>query len=229
MIQTGKKLFTKLVTAVVGIMMLTGLMTVSCSSNPTGMLGIAQASPVKDLNISSQQKAEIEAIFRQANDQIKELKANAHISRSPFAGKQRKQQIQDLVEQIQTIRTDALSNVRNQLNPTQQAAFDQFTAKMKDAGENRIEMLKSLELTQQQKREIAKVTEQSKVQTWDVLGDSTFSNEQKATQIKKIKQDSTKTIRAQLTTEQQAKFDAWRQQQHRILLPAPVKSSLPGI
>lgn len=215
MIQTGKKLFAKLVTALVGITMLTGLMAMGCGENLAGMLVIAQASPVDGLKISGQQKRDIEAIFRQANDQIKQLKANTPISRNVFAGKQKKQQIQELVKQIQTIRTDAMGDIRKQLNSTQQASFDQLTAKMKAAGKNQTELLTNLELAQQQKREIAKATEKSKVQAWDVLGDSTLSNEQKVTQMKKIKQETSNTISKQLTAEQQAKFDAWRQQQKK--------------
>lgn len=212
MIQTGKKLFTKLVPALVGIVMLTGFMVVGFDNNLTGIVVIAQASPVAGLNVSDQQKIEIQAIFRQANDQIKQLKANTHINRSPFARSQAKQQVEELFKQIQTIRTDAMGKVRNQLNPSQQASFDQLTAKIKEAGKSRTELLKSLELTQQQKMKIAKAAEQSKEKTWDVLGDSTLSKEQKITQIKKMKQDATSTIREQLTAEQQTKFDAWRQQ-----------------
>ncbi|SMC33700.1 Spy/CpxP family protein refolding chaperone [Sporomusa malonica] len=213
MIQTGKKLFTKLVPALVGIIMLTGFMVVGFDNNLAGMVVIAQASPVEGLNVSEQQKTEIQAIFRQANDQMKQLKANTHINRSPFARNQAKQQVEELFKQLQTIRTDAMGKVRNQLNPSQQASFDQLTAKIKEAGKNRTELLKSLELTQQQKMKIARAAEQSKEKTWDVLGDSTLSKEQKITQIKKMKQDVTNTIREQLTAEQQTKFDAWRQQQ----------------
>lgn len=215
MIQTRKKLSTKLVTALTGIMLLTGFMFVGFGNNSSKILAIAQANSVEDLNITDQQKTKIETIFRLANDQIKQLKENAYISRSPFAAQQRKQQLQELFKEIQTIRTAALGRVRNQLTPTQQASFDQFTARIKESGESRTELLKKLELTQQQQRTFAKAVEQSKVQTWDVLGDSTLSNEQKVIQIKKMKQDSQNTIREQLSTEQQVKFDIWRQQQQK--------------
>lgn len=213
MIQKGKNLFTKLTVALCSMAMLIGGMAAGAVSH--GIAAVAQASAVDDLNMNDQQKAKIEAIFRQANEQIKELKANAHISRSPFAAKQRQQQIQELAKEIKTTRTEALQNVRNQLNPTQQAAFDQYTAKMKEPGEKRMKLLKSLDLSQQQRRTIAQATEQSTVHVWDVLGDSTLSNEQKSTKVKKIKQDSVQAIREQLTAEQQAKFDAWRQQQQK--------------
>lgn len=213
MIQKGKKLFTKLTVTLCGMAMLIGGMAVGTVNQ--GMVAVAQASAIDNLNISDQQKAKIEAIFRQANEKIKELKENAHISRSPFAAKQRKQQIQELAKEIQTTRTETLQNVRNQLNSAQQAAFDQYMAKMKEAGENRLELLKGLDLSQQQRRTIAQATEQSTVHVWDVLGDSSLANEQKIMQIKKIKQDSVQAIREQLTAEQQTRFDAWRQQQQK--------------
>lgn len=213
MIQTVKKVFTKLVPALVGIFMLTGFMVVGFENNLAGMVVIAQASPVDGLNLSEQQKTEIQAIFRQTNNQTKQLKANTHIAHTPFTRSQAQQQIKELFKQIETKRTDALVEVRNQLNSIQQATFDQLTAKIKEAGENQTEMLKNLELTQQQKMKIARAVEQSREQIWGVLGDSTLSKEQKITQIKNMKQNATNTIREQLTTGQQKEFDAWRQQQ----------------
>lgn len=213
--QTRKKRFTRLVTALIGIIMLAGFMIVSSDNNSSRILVIAQASPLTDLKMGDQQKIVIEAIFRRANDQIKQLKADTHISHNPFAGAQRKQQIQELFKQIQTIRTNAMRNIRDQLNPIQQASFDQVTVKIKESRDSRTELLKNLELTQQQQMIIGKAVEQSKVQTWDVLGDSTLSKEQKFTQIKNIKQDSQNIIREQLSTEQQEKFDAGQQQQQK--------------
>lgn len=213
MIQTGKKLFTKLVTAVIGLIMLTGIMVVSFDNNWTGLLVISQASPVYDLNLNEQQKTNIQGIFRQTSDQIKQLKANTHINRSPFARNQAQKQVRELFKEIETIRSNALEEVRSQLEPIQQATFDQLTSKIKEANKNQIDLLQSLELTQQQKMAIAKVTEQSKEKMWDVLGDGTLSKDQKITQVIKMKQDATNNIREQLTTEQQTKFDAWRKQQ----------------
>ncbi|MBP2636413.1 MAG: hypothetical protein H6Q72_2320 [Firmicutes bacterium] len=213
MLKTGKKLMVKVATVFAGIIMLVGIMAAGGDNRLPGTLKIVQASPVEDLNITSQQKTEIEAIFRQASGEIKELKKNTRgqIKQNPFGGKQRNQQIRELREQIQTIRTNALENVRKELTPSQQTTFGQFIANRKGAGENRKELLKNLELTRQQKQEIAKINEKSKVQIWDVFGDSAISIEQKVTQIKKIKQASAKTVREQLTANQQTQFDAWQQ------------------
>ena len=125
--------------------------------------------------------------------------------------------IKSMREQIQSIRAGALNQVRGQLNPSQQATFEQLVSKAKENQKQRADMLNGLNLEQQQKLQIAKLTENAQEKAWDVWANKALSSEQQEAQLKEIIKNTDIAIRGSLNAEQQAKFDAWPQQNQNTM------------
>ena len=78
-------------------------------------------------------------------------------------------------------------------------------------------MLNGLNLEQQQKLQIAKLTENAQEKAWDVWANKALSSEQQEAQLKEIIKNTDIAIRGSLNAEQQAKFDAWQQQNQNTM------------
>ena len=171
------------------------------------------------LNLSEQQKNTIADIFGKANEEIRQVIAKASGGNQGLLFKKLKaqQQAKSMREQIQSIRAGALNQVHGQLNPSQQATFDQLVSKAKDNQKQRADMLNGLNLEQQQKLQIAKITENAQEKAWDVWANKALSNEQQEAQLKEIIKNADVAIRGSLNAEQQANFDAWQQQNQNVV------------
>ena len=171
------------------------------------------------LNLSEQQKNTIADIFGKANEEIKQVMAKASDGNHGLLFKRLKAQKQakSMREQIQSIRAGALNQVRGQLNPSQQVTFEQLVSKAKENQKQRADMLNGLNLEQQQKLQIAKLTENAQEKAWDVWANKALSSEQQEAQLKEIIKNTDIAIRGSLNAEQQAKFDAWPQQNQNTM------------
>ena len=171
------------------------------------------------LNLSEQQKNTIADIFGKANEEIRQVIAKASGGNHGLLFKRLKaqQQAKSMREQIQSIRAGALNQVRGQLNPSQQVTFEQLVSKAKENQKQRADMLNGLNLEQQQKLQIAKLTENAQEKAWDVWANKALSSEQQEAQLKEIIKNTDIAIRGSLNAEQQAKFDAWPQQNQNTM------------
>ena len=171
------------------------------------------------LNLSEQQKNTIADIFGKANEEIRQVIAKASGGNHGLLFRRLKaqQQAKSMREQIQSIRAGALNQVRGQLNPSQQATFDQLVSKAKENQKQRADMLNGLNLEQQQKSQVAKITENAQEKAWDVWANKALSSEQQEAQLKEIIKNTDIAIRGSLNAEQQAKFDAWPQQNQNTM------------
>ncbi|WP_165866071.1 hypothetical protein [Lucifera butyrica] len=162
------------------------------------------ASPIEELNLTDQQVASIKIIIRQANEKVMQEGSELQSARP--------RQIRGIMDEIQTIRNKALSEIRGQLDPNQQAVFDQWSAQRQSENERKKEMLKSLDLTRQQKIQIAKISESSEEAAWRIVGDNSITKSELRQQLTQLRANTMRTIRQQLTPEQQVNFDTWQQQ-----------------
>lgn len=171
------------------------------------------------LNLSEQQKNTIADIFGKANEEIRQVVAKASGGNHGLLFKKLKahQQVKSMREQIQSIREGALNQVHGQLNPSQQAMFEQFVRKAKENQKQRVDMLNGLNLEQQQKMQIAKIAENAQEKAWDIWANKALSSEQQEVQLKEIIKNTDVAIRGSLNVEQQAKFDAWQQQNQNVV------------
>ena len=179
----------------------------------------AAANLFERLNLSEQQKNTIADIFGKANEEIRQVIAKASGGNHGLLFKRLKaqQQAKSMREQIQSIRAGALNQVRGQLNPSQQVTFEQLVSKAKENQKQRADMLNGLNLEQQQKLQIAKLTENAQEKAWDVWANKALSSEQQEAQLKEIIKNTDIAIRGSLNAEQQAKFDAWLQQNQNTM------------
>ena len=216
--------FTRILAVAVSILMLggvvlTGFVPLNAVFAEAPVSSEATANLFERLNLSEQQKTITADIFGKANEEIKQVMAKASDGNHGLLFKRLKAQKQakSMREQIQSIRAGALNQVRGQLNPSQQATFDQLVSKAKDNQKQRADMLKGLNLEQQQKLQIAKLTENAQEKAWDVWANKALSSEQQEAQLKEIIKNTDVAIRGSLNAEQQAKFDAWQQQNQNVV------------
>lgn len=163
------------------------------------------AGPIEALNLSDQQVQAARNTLRTANVKIARIESEMQGSSNPW-------KLKDDFKEIRTIRAEALQEIRGSLTPSQQASFDQWTTKLQQKRESRKEMMQSLNLTRQQKIQIAKITEESKSAVWKLLAERTSSPAEIKNQVRQLHQAAAQKIRQQLTADQAAKFDAWKQQ-----------------
>ena len=163
------------------------------------------------LALQPQQQAEMQAVIRKANEQIKQKKENTHISKIPLplTKLHAKNKAEKLQQDIATIRKEALGEMRTKLAPTQQTAFDSICEKKTKDAAAQAQFLKSLNLGRKQQIELAKLGEENKAQTWEVLGDNTLSEEAAVTKMQELKLSSLDNIKKQLNDEQRNSFEAW--------------------
>ena len=219
----GRK-FTRFFTVAVSMVMLVGVILIGFAK---GNVVFAEspanttvpASSFGMLNLSEQQKNTIADIFGKANEEVRQAIAKASGGNHGLLFRRLKaqQQAKSMREQIQSIRAGALNQVRGQLNPSQQATFEQLVSKAKENQKQRADMLNGLNLEQQQKLQIAKLTENAQEKAWDVWANKALSSEQQEAQLKEIIKNTDVAIRGSLNAEQQAKFDAWQQQNQNTM------------
>ena len=216
--------FTRILAVAVSILMLggvvlTGFVPLNAVFAEAPVSSEATANLFERLNLSEQQKTITADIFGKANEEIKQVMAKASDGNHGLLFKRLKAQKQakSMREQIQSIRAGALNQVRGQLNPSQQVTFEQLVSKAKENQKQRADMLNGLNLEQQQKLQIAKLTENAQEKAWDVWANKALSSEQQEAQLKEIIKNTDIAIRGSLNAEQQAKFDAWPQQNQNTM------------
>jgi Spy/CpxP family protein refolding chaperone len=160
------------------------------------------AAPIDQATITPDQKAAIQAVIRQANEQVREVKAGHASSPREFKNEYRK---------IHSIRTNALKKIQENLTPEQQTYIQQLLSGAQSKKEERKEFLESLDLTRQQKVQVAKILGQAQDAAWNVTGNSALDFPEIGKQTRQIFREAMHDIRDQLTTDQQAKLDAWQQ------------------
>jgi Spy/CpxP family protein refolding chaperone len=168
----------------------------------------AFANPGSQLNVTDDQKAAIQAIIRQANDQVRQVKAendNAHNRR------RLKKEFAD----IRAIRTSAMKEIKEKLTPEQQASMEQLLSGAQHKKEDRQEFLQSLDLTRQQKIQIAKILAHAQDAAWETAGNSSLDFTQIRSKIHQVYVDAMQNIRRQLTTDQRTKLDTWQKNSTR--------------
>ena len=216
--------FTRILAVAVSILrfggvVLTGFVPLNAVFAEAPVSSEATANFFERLNLSEQQKTITADIFGKANEEIKQVMAKASDGNHGLLFKRLKAQKQakSMREQIQSIRAGALNQVRGQLNPSQQVTFEQLVSKAKENQKQRADMLNGLNLEQQQKLQIAKLTENAQEKAWDVWANKALSSEQQEAQLKEIIKNTDIAIRGSLNAEQQAKFDAWPQQNQNTM------------
>jgi len=195
----GEQIMNNIQTRLFRVFLLAGVVFFACLP--------AFASPMEELNLTDQQVVSIKTIIRQANNNAMQAASNLQSARAL--------QIKDIMGEIKTIRNDALRNIRGQLDPNQQAVFDQWSVKRQQKNENKKEMLKSLNLTKRQKIQIVKISESSKEAAWRIVGDTSMTHSEIRKQLAQLRANTAQTIRQQLSPEQQVKFNAWQEQHTR--------------
>ena len=215
---------TRAFTGAASVLMLVGVILISLSQWNIAFAEMSANTAILEnsfgmLNLSEQQKNTIADIFGKANEEIKQVMAKASDGNHGLLFKRLKAQKQakSMREQIQSIRAGALNQVRGQLNPSQQVTFEQLVSKAKENQKQRADMLNGLNLEQQQKLQIAKLTENAQEKAWDVWANKALSSEQQEAQLKEIIKNTDIAIRGSLNAEQQAKFDAWPQQNQNTM------------
>lgn len=161
------------------------------------------ASPVEELQLTDQQVVSIKTIIRQANEKVMQAAEDSMNSR-PLKFRRG-------MNEIQTIRNDTLREIRGLLNPNQQIVFDQWSAQWQRESEDKKEMMKSLNLTKQQRIKIAKISESSEEAAWRIAGNCLGLSEMNQ-QLVQVRANTMQMIRQQLKPEQQINFDSWLQE-----------------
>ena len=215
---------TRAFTGAASVLMLVGVILISLSQWNIAFAEMSANTAMLEnsfgmLNLSEQQKNTIADIFGKANEEIRQVVAKASGGNHGLLFKKLKahQQVKSMREQIQSIREGALNQVHGQLNPSQQAMFEQFVSKAKENQKQRVDMLNGLNLEQQQKMQIAKIAENAQEKAWDIWANKALSSEQQEAQLKEIIKNTDVAIRGSLNVEQQAKFDAWQQQNQNVV------------
>jgi periplasmic protein CpxP/Spy len=88
--------------------------------------------------------------------------------------------------------------------------------RMMQTPEQRLQMMtKQLTLTSDEQAKIKPILEDEQKKTSDLRSDSTLSREDRFQKMQQIRQDSSKQIRALLTTDQQKKYDQMEEEQQK--------------
>jgi len=164
----------------------------------------AFANPADQLTMTAEQKSAVQAVIRQANEQVRQVESENQSANNPR--KFRKEG-----NDIRAIRKKALKEIQEKLTPDQQTSIDQLLTWMQSGKEDRKEPLQSLDLTRQQKIQTARILERAQETAWETAGNSSMDFTEISRQIHQLRKDAMQSIRQQLTAKQQIKFDAWQQ------------------
>lgn len=168
----------------------------------------AFASPVQQLDVTPDQKAAVQAIIRQANDQVRRVESANQYATSP-------RKLQKEFREIRAIRAEALQEIRTRLTADQQTIIEQLLSGTRQNKEDKKQFLQSLDLTRQQKIQIAKILGRAEDHAWQIAGDGSLDFAEIGRQIRQIQKNALQNIHQQLTYDQQVKFDAWQQRNAR--------------
>jgi hypothetical protein len=164
----------------------------------------AFANPIGQLNLTDDQKAAIQGIIRQANDQVRQVKSENNNARN-------RRKLKKEFEDIRSIRANAMKEIKEKLTPEQQTSIEQLlNGAQQHKKEDRQEFLQSLDLTRQQKIQIAKILVHAQDNAWETAGNSSLDFSEIRIKIRQIYMDAMQNIRQQLTTDQQTKLDDWQ-------------------
>ena len=149
----------------------------------------------KDLNLTPDQVAKIEAIHKDAK-----VKRDAVLANKSLTPDQRRTQLAD-------IRKGTHTQIMGVLTPEQQKKYESFLAEKRA----KMESVKAeLNLTADQKAKLAAIRQSTKQQIAAVNANTSLSVAQKADKIKEIRQSAKQQMDAVLTPEQKAKLGAAR-------------------
>jgi len=156
----------------------------------------------QQLNLSDQQKSQIQGFKQAERQQAASIKDNASLT-----PEQKR-------EQFQQLRKSTHQQVLGVLTPEQQQQMKAFREQHKGMRRGMGAMAR-LNLTDDQRAKIQPILQSSQQQAQAVRGDTTLTQEQKQAKLREIHQGAMSQVKSLLTPEQQQQMQEWRHHRGR--------------
>jgi Spy/CpxP family protein refolding chaperone len=156
----------------------------------------------QQLNLSDQQKTQIQGFKQAERQQAASIKDNASLT-----PEQKR-------EQFKQLRQSTRQQVLGVLTPEQQQQMNALREQHKGMRGGMGPMAR-LNLTDDQRAKIQPILQSSQQQAQAVRGDTTLSQEQKQAKLREIHQGAMSQVKSLLTPEQQQQMQEWRQHRGR--------------
>ncbi|WP_312423763.1 hypothetical protein [Anaerospora hongkongensis] len=180
------------------ILVILGLTLITCTAALANSPALWQITP--------EQKQNMQATLQQANEQIRQIKANNPHPSGAI-------QLRDQTKAIQSVRLTAIQEVLNTMPHQQQTAWNEFLAQGR---ENRKSLLQELALSQQQRLKLVPILENAKAAAWEAAANPTLTIEDIQNQMRQQNRLAASQVRTILKPNQQTKFDNWKQTHGKV-------------
>ena len=156
----------------------------------------------QQLNLSDQQKTQIQGFKQAERQQAASIKDNASLT-----PEQKR-------EQFKQLRQSTHQQVLGVLTPEQQQQMKAFREQHKGMRRG-MGAMSRLNLTDDQRAKIQPILQSSQQQAQEVRGDTTLTQEQKQVKLREIHHGAMSQVKSLLTPEQQQQMQEWRQHRGR--------------